>query len=76
MAEAIVRTGAKPRRTLVLVHFNGEEWGLKNAMMDIQPGLRWDITESINVNPYLNLIPGALRWNNINWGVVVMASLT
>ncbi|MBI1860593.1 MAG: hypothetical protein HYR96_06725 [Deltaproteobacteria bacterium] len=61
---------------LQLTHSYGEGVGLTNALMDIQPGIRWDVTESIQVNPYVNIIPGALRWDNISWGLALNAALT
>ncbi len=32
--------------------------GLKNAPVDIEPGISWDITKNITFNPVLNIYPG------------------
>ncbi len=58
---------------LQLGHQFGASGGLKNLPIDFQPGIRWNIAKSITVNPYVNLIPGNLRWETFNMGVVVNA---
>lgn len=60
---------------LQLGHQYGTPSGLKNLPVDIQPGIRWDITESFSINPYLNFIPAALRLDTVNVGLVVNATL-
>lgn len=52
---------------------HGKAGGFNNLPMDIQPGLRWDITSNINVNPYVNFIPANL--SAINLGLVVNARM-
>ena len=32
--------------------------GLQNAQVDIEPGISWDITKNITINPVLNIYPG------------------
>ena len=61
---------------LQLSHKFGTTEPLVNLPVDIQPGIVWTVAEGVSVNPYLNFIPSALRLDNINWGVVVMAALT
>jgi hypothetical protein len=36
--------------------------GVSNDEVDIQPGLSWDISDSINFSPVLNLYPRHLSW--------------
>jgi hypothetical protein len=31
--------------------------GMDNAMMDVEPGIMWDITKNISINPILNIYP-------------------
>jgi hypothetical protein len=60
---------------LQLGHQYGTPWGFSNLPCDVQPGIKWDITPWINVNPYLNFIPSHLAWNAIDMGLVVYAAL-
>jgi hypothetical protein len=34
--------------------------GMTNDNMDVQPGINWDITKNISLNPYFNIYPGNL----------------
>lgn len=60
---------------LQLGHQYGTSGGLKNLPVDIQPGIRWDVTSKLSLNPYLNLIPSYLTADNISLGLVVNAQI-
>ena len=38
--------------------YGDETWGLNNDGTDLEPGVSWDITPNLNVNPYLNIYTG------------------
>jgi len=42
--------------------------------VELQPGIRWDITKHLFINPFLNLMPSHLAWNTVNVGMVVHAA--
>ena len=56
-------------------HQFGTPWALNNLPMDVQPGVKWDITSRINVNPFLNFIPANLTMNSTAVGMVLNAQL-
>jgi hypothetical protein len=60
---------------LQLGHQYGTPWGFSNLPCDVQPGIKWDISPSLNVNPYLNFIPSHLAWDAIDVGLVVNAAI-
>lgn len=47
--------------------------GVINQYMDIEPGINWDITPKIAVNPYLNLYPQSLTANATSINVLLTA---
>lgn len=60
---------------LQLGNQHGKPGSFSNLPIDVQPGIRWDITPAFSVNPYLNITPAKLRADNINVGLVVNATL-
>ncbi len=60
---------------LQLGHQFGKPGGLQNLPIDFQPGIRWNVGRAFNINPYFNFIPGNLRWDTFNIGLVVNAAL-
>ena len=34
--------------------------GIDNAAVDIEPGISWDVTKNITINPLINIYPGSL----------------
>lgn len=60
---------------LQLGHQAGTPFALINLPLDIQPGVKWIVNDSLSLNPYLNFIPGHLSKDNIALGMVVLATL-
>ena len=56
---------------LQLGHQLNSATGLSNLPMDIEPGVLWEITSKISVNPYLNFIPQSLSLNSTSIGMVI-----
>lgn len=47
---------------------------MKNDPVDIQPGISWDVTENISLNPYVNFYPGNLSWESSSVGMILSAT--
>ena len=58
---------------LQVSHQFGKRWGLQNLPIDFEPGIKWDITRFINVNPFINIIPSSLTVDSMAAGMVVNA---
>ena len=54
---------------------HGGKGGFSNLPVDLQPGVRWEVTPSFSLNPYLNFIPARLRLDTVNVGLIVNAKL-
>ncbi len=52
---------------------HGGKGGFSNLPVDLQPGVRWEVTPSLSLNPYLNFIPARVRLDTVNVGMVVNA---
>ena len=46
---------------------------LHNYYVDIEPGINWDITPNISVNPYLNIYPNSLTMNATSINMILTA---
>jgi hypothetical protein len=44
-----------------------------NAFVDVQPGINWDITPAISVNPYLNFYPNSLTADTTSVNLIISA---
>jgi hypothetical protein len=58
---------------LQLGHAHNTAGGFTNLPMDIQPGIKWEITPKVSVNPYLNIIPQSISLNSMSLGMVMNA---
>jgi hypothetical protein len=47
--------------------------GFSNLPLDIQPGIKWEITPRVNINPYINIIPQSLSLESTSLGMVMNA---
>jgi hypothetical protein len=45
----------------------------KNDPIDIEPGINWDITDSVSFNPYVNFYTDNLAWDNTYVGFILTA---
>ncbi|HAR42337.1 MAG TPA: hypothetical protein DCS07_06850 [Bdellovibrionales bacterium] len=54
-------------------HRYGDKPGiLRNDGTDLEPGVTWDVTPRLNVNPYLNFYPGnRLAWDTTSVGMLL-----
>ena len=55
-----------------LVHDYGQKpFQFRNGGTDIEPGVEWDITHTISINPYLNFYPQSVNWNATSVGMIL-----
>lgn len=48
---------------------------MQNAPVDIEPGINWDVTDNLSLNPYLNLFPGNMTADSSSLGLIVSAKV-
>lgn len=46
---------------------------MKNDPIDVQPGVNWDVSENVSVNPYINLFPENLSLKTASLAMIVTA---
>lgn len=47
--------------------------GMTNDYMDIEPGISWDITKNISINPYFNIYPSSLTLKATSFQATLIA---
>lgn len=60
---------------LVMDHPLGALGGLQPRLANLQPGVRWDISKNVNINPFINLIPGNMSIDTSTVGFVLNARM-
>jgi hypothetical protein len=46
-----------------------------NALPDMQLGVGWDVTSTINLNPYIGLFPTAMDVDTLFFGMILSAKI-
>jgi hypothetical protein len=49
--------------------------GLQPRLANLQPGVRWDISRAVNINPFVNFLPGNMSIDTTTLGFVLNARL-
>lgn len=60
---------------LMMDHPLGATGGLQPRLANLQPGVRWDISRAVNINPFVNFLPGNMSIDTTTLGFVLNARL-
>ena len=52
---------------------SGSALALINQETDVEPGVNWDITPKLSINPYINIYPGNMSLSATSIGMVIAA---